>query len=382
MKKITISIITLLILLTSCEKEVQLNNSILINQLNNSILIKKDSINPNQKQWLDAPDGYASFAQIDYNKDGIDDLIQFDGYDVKIEYTWPGPQFYSGSRLEKSYPIVDNKKIFASKIIVEDFDKNGFDDAFLVSGMDPSGTDWSTCWYCDPILPNNIMFNVDGKSFKVKELSDWKGIWRSATSGDIDNDGDADLLIFTTHQAKGMYNKLLINDGSGNFSVRKSDIDSIEWVDVTEMIDINKDGFLDLVINDIISINNKPHNQFRILWGNGNNFYQSKSTTINITNDMWVLDIDAFDFDKDGFLEIIIAMNYPTGGWNLHMFKTNDNKNYTNITNEIPDNSTNRYAYSNLINIGDIDGNDKIDVYVTDKSKKIRWEFDKTLIRK
>jgi hypothetical protein len=64
------------------------------------------------------------------------------------------------------------------------------------------------------------------------------------------------------------------------------------------------------------------------------------------------------------------------------MFKTNDNKNYTNITNEIPDNSTNRYAYSNLINIGDIDGNNKMDVYVTDKSKKIRWEFDKTLIRK
>jgi hypothetical protein len=366
MKILKMGILILLTVLTSCEKDEIL-------PINN---IEKAEVHANKiKQWLDAPDGYATFAQIDYNKDGIDDLIQFDGYDLKVDYTWPGPQFYSGNPLVKSYPNVDNKKIFASKIIVADFDKNGFDDAFLMSGMDPAGTD---CWYCDPILPNNIMFNVDGKSFKVKELSDWKGIWRSATIGDIDNDGDTDLLIFTTHQGKGLYNKLLINDGRGNFSVRKSDIDSIEWVDAAEIFDINKDGFLDLVINDIVSTGNR----FRILWGNGNNFYESNSTTINVTNDMWVLDIDAFDFDKDGYTEMVVTMNKPSGEWKLHMFKTNDNKNYKDITNEISGNIINSIAYSHLIDIGDIDGNGKVDVYVNDKSKGIRWEFDKTLIRK
>jgi hypothetical protein len=112
------------------------------------------------------------------------------------------------------------------------------------------------------------------------------------------------------------------------------------------------------------------------LWGDGNNFSQSNSITIDITNNMWVLDIDVFDFDKDGFNEIIVAMNYPTGGWYLHMFKTNDNKNYLNITNDILGNNTNSNAGGDLINIADIDGNGKIDVYVTDKSKKIRWEYD------
>ena len=363
MKILKIITLILSITLTSCQKDDILP------------VIKSDEVKYKVKQWLDAPDGYATFAQIDYNKDGIDDLIQFDGYDLSVPYTWPGPQFYSGNPLLKSYPILDNKKIFASKMVIADFDGNGFEDAFLMSGMDPAGTN---CWYCDPILPNNIMFNMDGKSFIVKELSDWKGIWRSATSGDIDNDGDIDLLVFTTHQGKGLYNKLLINDSKGNFSVRKSDIDTIGWVDASEIFDINKDGFVDLVINDIVSTGNR----FRILWGNGNNFSESNSTIIDITNDMWVLDIDAYDFDKDGFVEIIVTMNYTNGNWKLHMFKTLDNKNYINISNEIIGNTINKVAYSHMIDIGDVDGNGKIDVYVNDKSKNIRWEFDKTLIKK
>lgn len=363
MKILKIITLILSITLTSCQKDDILP------------VIKSDEVKYKVKQWLDAPDGYATFAQIDYNKDGIDDLIQFDGYDLSVPYAWPGPQFYSGNPLLKSYPILDNKKIFASKMVIADFDGNGFEDAFLMSGMDPAGTN---CWYCDPILPNNIMFNMDGKSFIVKELSDWKGIWRSATSGDIDNDGDIDLLVFTTHQGKGLYNKLLINDGKGNYSVRKSDINTIGWVDASEIFDINKDGFVDLVINDIVSTGNR----FRILWGNGNNFSESNSTIIDITNDMWVLDIDAYDFDKDGFVEIIVTMNYTNGNWKLHMFKTLDNKNYINISNEIIGNTINKVAYSHMIDIGDVDGNGKIDVYVNDKSKNIRWEFDKTLIKK
>jgi hypothetical protein len=366
MKILKIIILILSIVLTSCQKEDILPT------------IKSDEVKYKTKQWLDAPDGYANFLQIDYDNDGNDDIIQFDGYNIKVEYKWPGPQFYSGSPLIKSYPIVDNTKIFGSKLISADFDGNGYKDIFVQSGMDPAGTDWNTCWYCDPIIPNNIMFNQNGKSFKVKELSEWVGIWRSTSAADIDNDGDVDLLIFTTHQGKGLYNKLLINDGKGNFSVRKSDIDKIEWVDASEMADINRDGFVDLIVNDVVATGNR----FRILWGDGNNFTQSNSVRIDIPNNMWLLDIDTYDFDRDGFDEIVVAMNYPNGGWKLQIFKTLDNKNYINISNEIIENTTNPMAYSHMIDIGDIDGNGKMDVYVNDKSRNIRWEFDKSLIKK
>lgn len=56
-----------------------------------------DKIKVYNREWLDIPDGYASFVQIDYNKDGKDDIIKFDGYDVNIPYNWPGPQFFRGT---------------------------------------------------------------------------------------------------------------------------------------------------------------------------------------------------------------------------------------------------------------------------------------------
>ena len=370
MRILKIMILILLTVLTSCQKEIELNP--------NSNKTKIDTEFVNQIQWLKIPGGFASFVQFDYNNDKIDDVIMFEGYDVNVAYNWPGPQFYSGNPLVKSYPLIDNKKIFASKMIVADFDGNGYKDIFLQSGMDPSGTDWNTCWYCDLILPNNIMFNIDGKSFKVKELSEWIGIWRTAAAGDIDNDNDVDLLIFTTHQGKGLYNKLLINDGKGNFSVRKSDIDFIEWADVTEMVDINKDGYLDLLINDVTTTGNR----FRILWGNGLNFTQTNSIQIDVANDWTILDVDTYDFDKDGFKELIITTNLQSGKWKLNMFKTNDNLTFKNQTNDIMDNNPQNIAYNDMISIGDVDGNGKIDVFVNDKTLNIRWEFDVILKKK
>jgi hypothetical protein len=332
-------------------------------------------------QWLVLPNGFAAFAQFDFNNDKIDDIILFDGYDVKVPYTWPGPIVYTGSPLTKINLPIDNKKIFGSKLIAADFDGDGYKDVYVQSGMDPSGTDWSTCWYCDPILPNNIMFNKGGKSFKVKELSDWVGIWRTAAAGDIDKDGDIDLLIFTTHHGKGFANKLLINDGLGNFSVRKSDIDVIEWADVTELIDINRDGYLDLVVNDVIN-NPSYTNRFRILWGNGVNFSQSNSIRINVPTAATILEVDAHDLDKDGFMELIIATNTSDGKWKLNLYKTNNNILYVDQTNEITGNTPENIAYADMIHIGDVDSNGKIDVYANNKSLNIRWEFDKILVRK
>jgi hypothetical protein len=320
--------------------------------------------------WLEIPGGYATFIQFDYNLDGEDDVLMFEGYDINVPYTWPGPQFYTGNPIKNvsSGISVDNKKIFARKMLIGDYDKNGYPDVFLITGMDPAG-----CVNCsEPLLPTYIMYNRDGKTFNVKAFSDWKSAWSAASSGDIDNDGDLDIIQFNTKQNLGVSNKFLMNDGKGNFSARASGIDNIGWVDRSELIDIDKDGFLDLVLNDVVDENGYA-NRFRIMWGNGKDFTAANSTRITIPNDMFLLDIDAYDIDNDGFKELVLPMNYANGSWKVFIYETTNNK----IFNKQAESAlfTSPVIWNEPISIVDADSNGIKDIVLNDKRHKIRWEY-------
>ena len=71
----------------------------------------------NSNQWLNIPGGFASFVQFDYNKDGRDDVVLFEGYDINKTYTWPGPVFYKNTAtgLVKDNVTIDYKKNICRK---------------------------------------------------------------------------------------------------------------------------------------------------------------------------------------------------------------------------------------------------------------------------
>jgi len=331
-------------------------------------------------QWMPIPNGFASFAQFDYNRDGLIDLLEFQGYDLRVPYTWPGPDFYknNGTSLVIDNTIsINNRHIFAEEILNGDYNNDGYNDAFLLTGMDGAG-----CGNCiEELTPIYLLKNNKGSGFLVDSLN-YKGVWEAGSSADIDGDGDLDLIAFSLHHefANGLINRTFINDGKGSFSYKPSDIDTLGWVDQAQLIDMNKDSYPDLIINNVPS-SNFYSNRLSILWNNkAGGFSYANSIDIIVPNDMYFLQLLAYDLDADGLKELILPMIDFIGKKEILIYKTTDNKSYTNVTSTlIPSNNiTLAPQVLGTFSISDIDGNGFIDLFVVDKNKNQRWEWTGT----
>jgi hypothetical protein len=177
----------------------------------------------------------------------------------------------------------------------------------------------------------------------------------------------------------GVKNKLLLNDGSGNFTATDiTGISDFSLVDASELIDINKDGYLDLVLNNRNQAGNA--NQLRVFWGNGKTFSNSNATNISIPN-IAVYDVDAYDANGDGTLEIILFSIDPNG-WAVDFYASTDKgTSFTNQTSKYISNNANVTAQNGFIHvkhlfISDIDNNGKMDIVSSNRSANVRWEQD------
>ena len=76
----------------------------------------------------------------------------------------------------------------------------------------------------------------------------WPPFWegRAITSGDIDRDGDVDLVFASTRAGLHIY----LNDGSGRFAAMEQDIGAVAGMPVFNavLVDIDGDGWLDLFL--------------------------------------------------------------------------------------------------------------------------------------
>lgn len=117
-----------------------------------------------------------------------------------------------------------------------------------------------------------------------------------AKAGDIDNDGDLDILVAASFAP----NKLLINNGSGKFTDASSRLpqQSFDSQDVT-VTDFNNDGNLDLFFVG----NQNQTNELYI--NNGGGSFSDLGNRIPVSGNS--TSVEAFDVDGDGPVDILIG---------------------------------------------------------------------------
>ncbi len=214
---------------------------------------------------------YTQFAVADFNGDGFDDVL---GVYPGSKNGPAGPhnkgdveiliQDGAGGLINDTDNIINGPTPgigFVRDITIADFNGDGFPDAFL-GGSEEFSDDSSTWAGNDVLLLSDGTGKLDDASgnFAFTSLHSVNGdnqhYTHGQSAGDVDNDGDIDLLVNTT---TGAGTVLMLNDGFGVFteaaSLMPTDTIFIPGPVVVKVgdlwsafIDANDDGWLDIAI--------------------------------------------------------------------------------------------------------------------------------------
>lgn len=311
-------------------------------------------------------------AQLDINRDGTEDVFTYESYPLNIPTPNPPPVILlsDGSKLNKIEWNGGNiKNPHGTKLLVGDFNNDTYPDIFSVVHIDqPFGA--------FPSMKDNchLLFNSEKGFNKVLEFDD-EGFWVAGCSGDIDKDGDLDIIMFNFHYSvNGVKNKIQWNDGKGNFTASSEGIGEIPIVQASELVDINKDGWLDLVIDYVQFKAGIRTPTIAIMWGNGKGFSLNNSNGWEYSGEKFMSNLDFTDIDKDGYQEIFVSGNVGYGNSYIEVYKSSDGKNWNDKSSEYF--LDNKFGIASNIIFKDIDKNGKLDIYSMNKKHNIRWEYD------
>ena len=275
----------------------------------------------------------ASFA--DYDNDGFLDLyIIREGEDVLYRNSDKGAFEDITAKAKIGSKTTGNKSLFF------DIDHDGDLDLFETRSN------------------SNLLFQNNGDGTFTEQtgetgLSGNGDNSRDAAFGDFDDDGDIDLFVVNENTSNILYS----NQRQGIFkditeqSGLKSDGGSVS----VAVGDYNNDGFSDLFIS---SVNGGNHELFRNQ-GDGS-FIPGKNTKeiFSAIQNLKAYDASFFDFDNDGFLDLLIAGELEEkGGRGLFLYHNDGEEKFTDVSDLLPEEvkSGRQIAVFDYNNDGDLD---------------------------
>ena len=263
------------------------------------------------------------WVYVDMNNDGVQDIFYpcSSGSDNIID----AEVFINvnGNYIRDKYMLPDGfGNSSTRKTLVGDFNNDSLPDLFLINhGYENPSINYY------PGEVNRLLLS-DKKTGKYTNgtLPDiGKAFWHGGASGDLNGDGNIDIIVIGGNTAK-----LLYSDGKGNFIATDWKYKAGDGYITAEIVDIDKDGQNDIILSG--AEGTPPPGRYSpstIFWNNHNDF--SKQTIIcSPSTDGWggVMDIAVEDIDGDGINEIFLdrtgdITGVKYGGYNMTIYKKN-----------------------------------------------------------
>ncbi len=253
------------------------------------------------------------------------------------------------------------------KALVGDFNNDNMPDIFVADhGWD--------VWPSPGASPVLILSSPNGLQ-QSGDFSNIVGFHHGATSADIDYDGDLDIFV-----VDGAQSFFLINDGTGSFtysplnlSWSHDELSELWYSYTTELIDIDLDGFNDLLVGG----HEHDGMDTKIYWGNRHGIYSAQNKTLlpAVAGQGVILDIDAEDIDNDGDVDIVLTRTGSDNfyfGYYIQIIANNGSKQFIDDTSTRIANGAGPNSIT-WIRLQDKNGDQAVDIIVDDAAHNLIW---------
>lgn len=208
--------------------------------------------------------------------------------------------------LDMTQQYLPNEQFSYGAPVIADFDGDGYDDIFLTLRHE------SADFICQPQLwmgqPSGIYVDETATRLPALNAPSW-----TAFPLDLEADEDIDIFILTDERVPACF--MLINDGSGHFTIGPGVLFPAGMPLECCVVDIDQDGYPDLVLVDQISYYETGYS----VWKNNAGQGFIKDSSGRIPNDQLTMyghfRIYAHDYNSDGFPELFLCHwpGYPYG---------------------------------------------------------------------
>lgn len=258
-----------------------------------------------------------------------------------------------------------------SHLLFSQFGANTFadsTDSWTCSCVDVNNDGYDDAFFTERDKAKSSLLYINNKSGGFARqtggsIANDKSVTVSNTWGDIDNDGDIDLLsVNNTYKPKYLH----LNNGSGTFtSVPAGNFTKdVSYYHGASWIDFDRDGYLDVFLTNYMPT------RFNELYKNNQNgtFTKVEDGVLSVTASQSVGNTWA-DYDNDGLEDLFIPEN--RGGSNK-LYHNGGNGSFTEVTGSVV---TNDGGFSVGSCWGDIDNDGDLDLFVANASGKTNYLY-------